>query len=137
MTKSTRPDEYGKTCTRCTEYRLNGEFYRNKATSDGLQSWCKPCTIAYVNGKARASDPNGTRFRYQAAHRNVYVTRGRASGQTCGCGAPAEEWAYQHTGVQEWPSVLGPFSLDASQYEAMCRKCHRRMDQGIVRGRRG
>lgn len=34
-----------KTCTHCN--RTDVQFYANKKTSDGLSSWCKPCTVAY------------------------------------------------------------------------------------------
>lgn len=36
-------DDHAKYCPACQEWKARSEFYRNRATSDGLQSYCKPC----------------------------------------------------------------------------------------------
>lgn len=48
LTKRILRDEYGKTCTKCEQYRPYDEFYRLSTTTDGRQSWCKVCTRAYT-----------------------------------------------------------------------------------------
>lgn len=58
---------------------------------------------------------------YTAAHMHVRKIKGRAGDQPCArrCGRAAFDWAY--TGV-------GEFSRDPDDYIALCRGCHRQMD---------
>ncbi len=45
MTKNT---ETHKHCPKCQQVKLRSEFYKNKNAHDGLQGYCKPCSIATV-----------------------------------------------------------------------------------------
>ncbi len=72
---------------------------------------------------------------YQGAHIRVYRRRGLASAHVCGCGAPAADWAYDHTDPNE---KMGPdraggseltYSADPDHYLALCRPCHRALDR--------
>jgi hypothetical protein len=38
-----RENEETKTCTKCERELPLSEFHKNRATKDGLQSWCKDC----------------------------------------------------------------------------------------------
>lgn len=53
MAKRTHRDEHGKTCTKCTTYKTFDEYYRLRVSTDGCQSWCKACMIAYSTAKMR------------------------------------------------------------------------------------
>lgn len=39
-----------KRCTRCFQWKEDGEFYKDKSKLDGLKSHCKPCHEAYKRG---------------------------------------------------------------------------------------
>lgn len=66
---------------------------------------------------------------YESVHQKMRKQKGLASDQTCPCGKPARDWAYQHTALIELISPLGqPYSEDPEDYLAMCRKCHREFD---------
>lgn len=69
---------------------------------------------------------------YVTAHYRVRRDRGPAPEQTCACGAPAAEWAYDHNDPDE---LIGedhgkavPYSLDVAHYLPMCVPCHRQFD---------
>jgi hypothetical protein len=47
--KPTKPDH--KVCVHCRNERPLVDFYRNKTTKDGLESWCKPCKRVLGRGK--------------------------------------------------------------------------------------
>ncbi len=42
-----------KRCGHCKEARDVSLFGKNRSTSDGLNSWCKPCVRAWDNSEAR------------------------------------------------------------------------------------
>ena len=71
---------------------------------------------------------------YNAAHLRVVAERGRAAEHTCSCAAPAEEWALikaRAVDVQVGPGPRGallPYSLDITDYDPLCRSCHRKLD---------
>lgn len=65
---------------------------------------------------------------YNLAHQNVTRSRGKAREHTCPCGAPAQDWAYQGSDSEEVDSKGRRFSMNADDYEAMCRRCHSRLD---------
>jgi len=66
---------------------------------------------------------------YSGAHQRTVSTRGKASKQTCPCGAPAEQWAYNHSDPDERSAVgRGAYSLDPQHYVAMCGPCHAQLD---------
>ena len=70
------------------------------------------------NGAWRGDDVG-----YKAAHSRVRRIRGKASDSLCRCGVAAYEWA----------NLTGNFA-DVNDYEAMCRRCHRKYDlPGILR----
>lgn len=66
-----------------------------------------------VDGKRRQMDAS----RYRELHARVRADRGRASDFSCRCGAEAAHWA-NRTGDYE----------SVSDYQPMCRDCHRRWD---------
>lgn len=70
----------------------------------------------------------GEAIAYSGMHQRVTRARGRAFTMTCPCGAPADEWAYDHADPNPKTSDQGPFSLDVERYVAMCRSCHRTLD---------
>lgn len=73
---------------------------------------------------------------YNTAHRNVELIHGPASEHVCGCGAPAQHWAYQHTAEVELRSPQGlAYSTNPADYAAMCPSCHVRLDGSTVQGR--
>jgi len=88
-----------------------------------------------------AAKARGLRMRrddvsYFAAHQRIYRTRGRAAAQVCQCGAPAQEWSYDHSDPREMHGTVdcgrGPacltYSLDPQHYIAVCVPCHRTLD---------
>jgi len=50
-----------KTCAKCQIEKPIGEFHKNRATSDGLQKYCKPCRAEY----AQTPQWEAARKRYQ------------------------------------------------------------------------
>ena len=42
-----------KTCAHCGQEKPVSEFYKDKHTKDGLQSWCKQCSNARSNSSRR------------------------------------------------------------------------------------
>lgn len=54
-----------KYCGNCCGWKEPGEFYKRKASKDGLQAFCKPCMNAY-NGRNREKDPEAHRARANA-----------------------------------------------------------------------
>jgi hypothetical protein len=74
---------------------------------------------------------------YHAMHQRLARLRGKASEQTCPCGAPAQEWSYRGGCPTEMTSDCGPYSADPEMYDAMCIRCHRFRDGNpiAVRGR--
>lgn len=72
----------------------------------------------------------GDNIAYAAVHRRLTVQQGRAKDHVCDCGAPARNWAYQHTADNERIcEVRGlPFTTDLSHYKPMCLSCHNQLD---------
>ena len=76
----------------------------------------------------------GEQPRYAGAHYRVRTRRGPAGAQKCtDCGAPAYEWAYDHTDPAELTDRLSTgvevrYSTDPEYYVPLCRSCHRRRD---------
>ncbi len=56
-----------KTCPKCRSVKPYSEFWKNKATRDGYQTWCKPCwyqnEVSILNGEKR---PHKLRLRRNA-----------------------------------------------------------------------
>lgn len=73
----------------------------------------------------RTDDPT-----YGAVHTRLRVSRGSASGHPCAdCGAPAEQWSYDHKDPDALVSDAGhPYSLDFAHYVPRCCSCHRTYD---------
>lgn len=63
-----------KTCTKCGETKPYSEFYKNKACSDGLHTYCKACKNAQNTQRLRSDHEARER---QRAHvrRNMYNRR--------------------------------------------------------------
>jgi hypothetical protein len=71
---------------------------------------------------------------YSGAHMRVRAVRGQASTHTCGCGAPAMQWAYRHDDPNELHSDTGAYSADPRHYDALCVPCHKRADLARIGG---
>jgi len=65
---------------------------------------------------------------YSAVHARLRRTFGPAATQLCDCGAPAEQWAYDHSDPAEQEAPEGPYSTDLARYRPMCVPCHKRAD---------
>lgn len=63
-----------KTCSRCKVEKSKTEFYRHAKTHDGLQSYCKSCSINY--GLNRSRSPEGKLYR-ASEHQKVMIKRRR------------------------------------------------------------
>ncbi len=90
--------------------------------------------IVFTKGVSRKEEVG-----YLGAHNRVYSLKGKAADYVCECGDTAEEWAYNHSGVQERtapPNKNGyefKYSLDPEQYVAMCKPCHTEFDSSELR----
>jgi len=75
---------------------------------------------------------------YLTAHNRVRRSRGKATAQTCACGAPARAWAYDHLDPDEFldPETGSPYSGDPSHYVSLCGPCHREQDNAERRSLR-
>jgi hypothetical protein len=102
------------------------------------------CSRHYMN-LLRTGDPSGVGTRtgeqsphwvvsptYHGMHSRIRTQRGRASSYVCGCGEPAQQWAYNHLDSNEAHEVVGgyllPYSMDPNFYDALCTYCHRHRD---------
>ena len=73
---------------------------------------------------------------YRGAHARIRRARGPAAEYMCPCGAPAEQWSYNHADPDErhqtittqWCTSSVAYSLDPGHYEALCKPCHARVD---------
>lgn len=70
---------------------------------------------------------------YNAVHLRLGKVNGKASERECAdCGAPATEWAYNRSGVDEVAAIRGgyrvTYSTDITQYDPCCGPCHYRRD---------
>lgn len=54
------PHETEKQCTKCGQCKTLSCFSPSKRGRDGLQSWCKSCRSAYVNGARQVTRRNKT-----------------------------------------------------------------------------
>lgn len=113
-------------CQRCYMRRYNRAYYQAHP-----EKFAKPGQQTYLCIPAWSGiGPCG----YKTAHQRVYRLRGKASGHTCPCGQPAEEWSYrggspwEQTGTK--PSKTGRTRVQVSWsshpgwYDALCRQCH-------------
>jgi hypothetical protein len=67
---------------------------------------------------------------YYWAHRRLLLSLGPARDRVCRCGAPAQEWAYQHTGGDAELIQHGrAYSPNSCDYAPMCLSCHRTLDR--------
>jgi hypothetical protein len=92
------------------------------------KKWGDPLVVKRA-GRPRGHNPNSCS--YSSAHNRVIELRGRASEHTCvWCGAPADDWAYQHNDPDERISPRDrPYSMKPECYEPGCRPCHTRFDK--------
>lgn len=83
--------------------------------------------------------------RYEAMHARLKYERGPAKGYDCvSCGQQAAHWAYdgqdpdERTNPPNWGTRKDNlyFSMDPSHYQAMCAKCHKRLDIKIAAQRK-
>jgi hypothetical protein len=78
---------------------------------------------------------------YNGMHQRIRRLRGRASEQSCTCGAQAQGWAYMHTDPDAVEGLTPRgrpvrFSLDPEHYQPRCHPCHARMDATHASGGR-
>jgi hypothetical protein len=67
---------------------------------------------------------------YIRVHMRLKEDVGPASNFQCPCGAPADEWAYDHEDPSPLLNERGLlYSLDPAHYIPMCRRCHRDLDR--------
>lgn len=74
---------------------------------------------------------------YRNTHARIRDWKGSARKQTCACGAPARDWAYDHGDPDERKDVTisygvprpVTYSLDPSHYTPMCKPCHTSFDR--------
>lgn len=71
---------------------------------------------------------------YSTAHRRVASERGKAVMYPCvDCGAPADEWSYDHADEnelqQDHRGRLLTYSASPDHYDPRCRSCHLRFDR--------
>ncbi len=70
---------------------------------------------------------------YRAAHNHLRSARGNATDHTCSCGAPAEEWAFQHVSSSVLVDPDGrAYSTNPADYSPMCRTHHQRLDREVT-----
>lgn len=65
---------------------------------------------------------------YSTVHIRLRLQRGSATLRTCPCGAPAQQWAYDHTDPEPLTGRGMLYSPDLSRYVAMCVSCHVALD---------
>ena len=74
----------------------------------------------------------GSRVGYKGVHIRLSKMRGKASQHRCACGAPAPDWASDHSDPNERRSGDGlTYSVDLNRYVALCRSCHRSLDKEV------
>lgn len=86
-------------------------------------------------GRPRIAQPT-----YAGVHKRLFYDKGRASAHSCvDCGSRAQEWSYNGGCPNEMREVQAKaaiaYSEDQSRYSPRCRKCHRRRDESLNRGR--
>lgn len=82
---------------------------------------------------------------YSAVHERLRKARGSARDYVCPCGAPAAEWAYDHTDPRpllQWMALANfgrgelagavAYSTDLDRFVALCRRCHTRLDRPLA-----
>lgn len=70
---------------------------------------------------------------YNSAHYRVKRLKGKPGDHACVlCGCQAYSWALKHEAALTHPSPDGPFSGDPEDYVAMCARCHKRYDLGVL-----
>jgi hypothetical protein len=70
---------------------------------------------------------------YGNFHSRLRRRLGRADAHLCtACGAPAQQWAYDHADPNEHIDARtgNVYSIDEAYYKPMCRTCHRVVDAG-------
>lgn len=81
----------------------------------------------------------GDKAGYWGVHKRLARRRGSASGYACvDCGAPAQEWSYNHAAADEKCDERGqPYSTNLDDYDPRCKPCHGRLDKNRVLDLRG
>ena len=114
----------------------NVEDCEAKAHSKGLCSkhysrWARTGDVNTVRSTHPAEKLSMT---YAAVHLRLKREQGPAANHACACGAPAEQWAYDHndpdevfgdTGAGKWQVW---YSVDLNHYLPLCRACHTTLD---------
>lgn len=77
---------------------------------------------------------------YTGMHKRIFYDRGRAANHTCvDCAQQAEEWSYDggcpNEIIENVNGVILSYSVDQGRYSPRCKKCHRRKDKSLLRGR--
>jgi hypothetical protein len=66
-----------KTCRKCFEEKLTSNFYKNKASSDGVTNKCKSCMKEY--SKKYKEDNKSSTEEYSLSYRKSYYKKNRES----------------------------------------------------------
>jgi hypothetical protein len=126
-----------------------------------LKGQCNPCyQRAYYATNRDQWRPGGRYYRepegrkrdltlapctYAEAHKRTRRRRGPASGYTCRCGKPAEQWAYRGGSELEQCGdrivygrnrrvVYAQWSPDPADYDPLCTRCHADADGRLYHG---
>lgn len=115
-----------------TKARVNGMCPKHYArTLRGNDPW-EPVVFS---GPGSPNWKDRLALSYDTLHERLRRFRGPATEHACvSCGDHAHHWAYQHTDPNPLISRKGlsrgcEYSEDLSCYEAMCRRCHKRLDR--------
>lgn len=130
-------------CPTCQTVKGLAEFAPDPTKRSGRRFQCRPCDAARVraayarNGRRPGTNPDRDRRlpSYNWTRRKLREARGPASEQQCGCGSPADHWAYDHTDPRELVGDTGrgitaTYSLDFTRYVPRCCSCHARDNAG-------
>jgi hypothetical protein len=136
------PDE--KTCSKCNEVRLVGEFSKNSKAWDGLKSYCKKCQSENdrrrQKTRRRPPRPNSKESiekRYRAPKRK-FVELAGGKCQRCGYNEFVSALQFHHVNPQDkkaQPSRLTPGNFNLAYEELdkcvlLCRNCHMAFEYG-------
>lgn len=110
--------------------------YRGLCAADGCdEERRKTIYCAFHYQRVRKGVPldqplrGGEHVKYAAVHLRVQAAKGKASEHRCvDCGAQAQEWSYNNSGIKEQQDATGRYSTDLDQYDPRCKPCHRRFD---------
>ncbi len=105
----------GKSCQRCGEYKPVADFWRQKATKDGLQSYCKPCKKSDQLESRRKSPAVALKYKYNITMEEYLDRLNRQNGVCAIC-------KEQESAISEWDGEPKRLSVD---HDHRCCPGHR------------